>query len=212
MRTRGNEIIKLSCLLIVIGAFVGILTTQLFAFDQNELRDNQPLMISVVLSKQTIKPDEKIWLACMIHNLSQESLVLRPEIYPYPVGYVKILNPSQVEMEEYTLPPRYSPKLGRESFVEVGSNHQISITFEPKLEWKPLPTLLGDEKPARSGIGLFFDFSDASILLDEGDRYFLQCEFEQKEDERIDGRKRFGFQNVWVGKIVSEPVELKIQR
>ncbi|WDT75584.1 MAG: hypothetical protein MPW16_20240 [Candidatus Manganitrophus sp.] len=212
LRTSSAKIIQHGVLFIITVVFVGLITNQLVAFGQNGEGERPALVISALLSKQTVKPGEKIWLACMIYNQAAESLILRPEIYPYPVGYLRILNSNRVEMKEYVLPPLYSPKLGRESFIEVEPGQQIAITFEPKIEWQPLPTLLGDQKKTSSDTGLFFGFWNASILLDEDDRYFLQCEFEQKEDEWIDGRKRFGFQNVWVGKIVSEPVELRIQR
>jgi hypothetical protein len=175
------------------------------------IKDSQALTLSALVSKQTIKIDEPIYIACVIRNTSKGNITVQTGAFAYPTAFIEVLDLHQNEMQSYSI-VFSDPSMGRDTFVELGPGGQV-VLDDRAIVKKGRLTVIARNKNSPSEIeGIYLDFRSSAILLNGEDRYLLRCRFTQIEEERTSTKKQFGIENMWVGTMVSEPVQLKIEK
>lgn len=169
----------------------------------------QPLTLSIMFSKQTVKTDESIEITCLISNSGKERLTIRT-VFVHKLDRIKVSDITGKEMKGFfrTFP---SASFGPETFLELDSGGKKAMTYKVSLKKGPVSVVDNDgsEKVIQ---GFFLDLGDSAIQLSNDNKFILKCQYDQFESDREDGKKHFGIQNVWVGKITSGPIELRIEK
>lgn len=161
------------------------------------------LLISALTSKTKIKVGEPIEINCLIANIGNRVVTIRPDLYGFADDYVRFFDADQMEMDRgFVEYPEF--KLNRESYIELSPDEEIALRFNavvsgPNIPELPIPLLSFIVKIEKSVIHLRGGYS-----------YSTRCQFQQDEDE-LETSKRFGIKNLWLGRIISDPIEFTIE-
>ncbi|WDT75583.1 MAG: hypothetical protein MPW16_20235 [Candidatus Manganitrophus sp.] len=189
--------------ILLIGLLMGPNACSMRGKVQIEEVSSPALQISAVMSKTKIKVGEPIEISCIIENSSNTAVTARPSLYGFPSDYIRFFDPDQMEMDSgFSEFPE--AKLERDSYVRLNPGNQVTLRFMAVFRGPNRPEV---PVPLKSFI---VDIDKSSIFLRGGYNYSVRCQFQQDEDE-LETSKRFGIENLWVGRIISDPIELTIQ-
>lgn len=191
--------------------FIIISAFPTFGLSQDSNGPLQSLSLSTLVSKQTIKIGEPIYIACLISNKGKESITIQAGAFAYPTAFIEVLDQHQNEMKSFHI-VFSDPSLGPDTFVELGPDGNVVLDSRAIVKKGRRAIIARNKSSPKEIEGIYLDFRSSAILLDAGDRYLVRCRFSQIEEEREHTKEQFGIENMWVGNIISDPVQLKIEQ
>ena len=164
---------------------------------------SQPLQISATISKTKIKVEKPVEIGCVITNVSSKTVTIRPTRYVFANDYVRFFDSDQMEMDRgFTEEPESILK--KESYIELNPGEEFKLSFEAVVRGPNHPNV---PDPMKS---FHLRMRESSISLRGGHHYSVRCQFEQDKDE-LDTGSTFGVENIWLGRIISDPIEIEIE-
>jgi hypothetical protein len=197
---------RLRRLLVVAIALLAFVLPGLIAAEESPLKP--PLEARISLDKDIIAVGDRVTISGIITNSSSERVTIFKKLRGYTIGHLKM-------SDEVDRPLRGIPLIklalhpdAVEDFTELAPGKGITLTFPATLREESAYDIKTGTKNMR---GLFLNFGTSSITIPEKGKYEMRFEFAVNQMLRDGWAKIFGFQNLWYGTIVSDPVVLTIK-
>lgn len=99
----------------------------------------------------------------------------------------------------------------KDDFIKIDDrDYKIVITGKIKQGHINYIGINDDEDSISMYNGLYIEFNDSVIFLNNADKYILQGHLLASEEEAKIGSEKFNLQNVWSGNILSNKLEISI--
>jgi hypothetical protein len=193
-------------LLVVAIALLAFVRPGLIAAEEIPLKP--PLEARISLDKDIIAADDRVTIFGIITNYSSERVAIFRKLRGYTIGYVKMSDDVGRLLRGTPLIKLALRPDAVEDFTELAPGKGITLTFPATLREEPAYDIKTGTKYMR---GLFLNFGTSSITIPRKGKYEMRFEFAVNQTLRDGWAKSFGFQNLWYGTIVSDPVVLTIK-
>jgi hypothetical protein len=191
-------------LLVVIAAF--LLISNRAPAEEAPLK--QPLVAMLSLDRATISGGDHVDISATIKNSSSERLTVYKKPRPYAIRHLSMSDEIGRSLKTQTLVRLSLRPDTVEDFAELKPGDSITLTFPATLRED---TGYDMKQGVSYSRGLFLHFGTSSIAIPQKGRYELRFQYEVSKTIRDGWAKLFGFDNLWAGEIVAEPVTLTIK-
>ncbi|WDT75582.1 MAG: hypothetical protein MPW16_20230 [Candidatus Manganitrophus sp.] len=180
------------------------------AVAQHSSASSPSLTLSIIISKRVLKLNDPVRIGCILKNDGSQSIWLKPDRYIYPIWQLELTDLHQNEMKSFQ--KGYSDPAIEwfDEFTEVELGKQVVVEYQAILKKGMTYYVPEKEKGPPYLEGIFLDFRMSAFLLGADHRYLLRCHYEMSPEYAERAKQAGASDRVWVGEIVSEPIELII--
>ncbi len=164
---------------------------------------------SVTVDKSVLSLGDHLSITGTLKNNSNESIFIYTKPSVYPTAHIMIRSSDGNPLKSF-IQVDIEPRRDRRSdLVELKPGEETMISFKAVLRSKTIPDA---EKGGDTHIsGAFLDFGKSAILIPAGGGYDLRFDFEVFKEFREYAEKKYALQNVWYGRITSQPVRIDMR-
>lgn len=184
-----------------------LITFSSSAIAQDSSVPSDSLILSTIISKRVLKPNDPVWIGCVLKNEGTESLWLKPDRFIYPIWQLELTDLRNNKMDSFQKGFSEPAIEWFDEFTEVEPGNQVVVEYKAILK-KGMICCVEKSPPYLEGI--FLDFRVSAYMLGADRRYLLKCRYEMSPEYAKRAKLTGVSDHVWVGEIVSEPIELTV--
>lgn len=166
------------------------------------------LEVAVRLDKREWMIGDRITITAVIRNMSPERLTFSPMVSFYPIADLRMFTNDETPLDSLIKIHIQMSHPTRANFVNLNPGQEITRTFEATLR-ETVQDFQTRGYPMLQG--LFLDFGNSAITMPGRGKYRLRFQREQSQQLSEEQEKQFGLDNIWHGKLVSDPVDIVVR-
>ncbi len=164
---------------------------------------------SVTVDTSVLSLGDQLSITGILKNNSNERIFIYTKPSVYPTAHIMIRSRDGYPLKSFIQVEIEPRKDTRSDLVEMKPGEETMISFKAVLRSKTIPDA---EKGGDTHIsGAFLDFGKSAILIPARGSYDLRFDFEVFKEFSEYAEKKYGLQNVWYGRITSQPVTIDMR-
>jgi len=164
---------------------------------------------SVAVDKSVLSLGDQLNITGILKNNSNERIFIYTKPFVYPTIHIRMRSRDGHPLKSFIQVEIEPRKDTRADLVEMKPGEEVMMSFSAVLRIKTIPDA---EKGGDTHIsGAFLDFGKSAILIPAGGGYDLRFDFEVFKEFSEYAEKKYGLQNVWYGRITSQPVRINMR-